>query len=300
MYKSLISYLDSNSIAYFRNYPTKELVSFKIGGNADIAVYPTSYGQIIEIIKELKKEKIKYVILGNGTNTYFSDDGFKGVIISTRLLNKITVNGEYLTAQCGADIIACAENACENGLSGLEFAYGIPGNVGGCVYMNASAFDKDMSYAVMKSTVYDSRADIVTEIKNDGHNYGMKHSVFMENKDLIILETAFKLKYAPISDIRRQMEYNMKRRLNSQPLDLSSAGSVFKRPQGNFASKLIDEAGLKGATIGGAMVSNKHAGFIVNTGSATASELNELIKFIKGKVYGLYGILLEEEIIYIE
>ena len=166
--------------------------------------------------------------------------------------------------------------------------------------MNASAFDKDMSYAVMKSTVYDSRADIVTEIKNDGHNYGMKHSVFMENKDLIILETAFKLKYAPISDIRRQMEYNMKRRLNSQPLDLSSAGSVFKRPQGNFASKLIDEAGLKGATIGGAMVSNKHAGFIVNTGSATASELNELIKFIKGKVYGLYGILLEEEIIYIE
>ena len=300
MYNTLIAYLRCNSILFCENISASSLVSFKIGGNADIVVYPHEKCHITDIIKLLRNEKIRYTVLGNGTNTYFSDEGYRGVIISTKLFNKAFVSGEYLVAQCGASIMTCAELALMNGLAGLEFAYGIPGNVGGCVYMNASAFNRDMTDVVIKSTVYNSDTDEIYDISLKEHNYGMKHSVFMENRSLIVLETSFKLEYGVKDVIRINMESNMQKREKSQPLDLPSAGSVFKRPVNGFASKFIDEAGLKGTRIGDAFVSQLHAGFIVNIGCATASDVKKLIQLIKDKVYNLYGVLLEEEIIYIE
>lgn len=300
MYNNLISYLDGNSIAYLINISARELTSFKIGGNIDFVVYPRYSTQIIEIIKILKGDGIRYYVLGNGTNTYFSDNGFKGIIISTKRFNRISVDENYIIAKSGADIGRCALLACENSLTGFEFAYGIPGNVGGCVYMNASAFNGSISKITARSTVYDINSDKIIDISYDGHKFGIKHSVFMENKSLVILETAFMLQYGNKSDIRDKMEAYLEKRRNTQPLELPSAGSVFKRPKNAYASKLIDDLGLKGIKIGGAAVSERHAGFIVNTGYATARDVRDLVELIKSKVKNQYGILLEEEIIYIE
>ena len=300
MYNNLISYLDGNSIAYLLNISARELTSFKIGGNIDLVVYPRYSTQIIDIIKILKGDGIRYYVLGNGTNTYFSDNGFKGVIISTMRFNRITVDENYIIAKSGANIGSCALSACENSLTGFEFAYGIPGNVGGCVYMNASAFNRSISEITARSTVYDINSDRIFDISYDGHKFGIKHSVFMENKSLVILETAFMLQYGNKSHIRDTMEAYIEKRRNTQPLELPSAGSVFKRPKNAYASKLIDDLGLKGIKIGGASVSERHAGFIVNTGYATARDVRGLVELIKSKVKDKYGILLEEEIIYIE
>jgi len=299
-YNRLSAYLKNNNIEYKSDYPSSNLVTFKIGGIVDMVVYPCHKDQFIQILRILKEDGLKYVILGNGSNSYFSDKGYDGVVISTKLLNKISKKDTYLIVECGVAMEKCAEYACDNGLTGLEFAYGIPGNIGGCVYMNASAFNKDMADVVYKSVVYDSKKDEIKEITLHEHKYGMKHSVFMENRDLVILETILYLTFGDVSDIKSEMISNFKKRRASQPLNFPSAGSVFKRPINGFASKMIEDAGLKGTCVGDAMVSDLHAGFIINMGSAKSSNVKSLIEIIKQKVKDLYGILLEEEIIFIE
>ena len=300
MNKEIIEYLNDNSILYELNVSAKELVSFKIGGIVSIVVYPSDVDELLTIITLFNNYKCKFVFLGNGTNTYFSDDGYDGAVISTKKMNKISVDGRHLIAQCGANMKDCCFVAMLNSLTGMEFAYGIPGNVGGCIYMNASAFGKDMTNIVYKTVCLDISTGKKFTLNKEEHLYGMKHSVFMENKNYFILEAYFELQIGDKSQIYSLMEENMSKRKASQPLDKPSAGSVFKRPINAFASKLIDDAGLKGTSVGDAIVSDIHAGFIVNNGEAKASDVISLIRLIKSKIYDLYGILLEEEIIYIE
>ncbi len=298
---SLIKYLESKNISYELDKPTKDLVSFKIGGNADIVIYPSKTEQIKGIIDNIKQSNIKYTVLGCGTNCYFSDEGYNGAVISTVCINKICLedNG-MISAECGARIIDCAEFALKHSLSGLEFAYGIPGNVGGCIYMNASAFNRDMSCIVYKTNALDTISGEILELNANQHKYGMKHSVFMENKDLIILKSHFSLRKGTEANIKIEMHNNLKKRKETQPLDLPSAGSVFKRPAIGYASKYIDDAGLKGTLYGGAKISEKHAGFIVNINNASSNDIINLVSIIKERVKKKFGVSLEEEIIYFE
>jgi UDP-N-acetylmuramate dehydrogenase len=297
---NIVSYLKEKEIFYELEKDIKELVSFKVGGYADIVIYPSKIEQIKGIIDNLNSNQIKYFVLGNGTNTYFSDNGYKGAIISTKLLNKAFIDDNRLIAQCGCKIHDCAIMACESNLTGMEFTYGLPGCIGGCIYMNASAFNKDMSNIVEITRVLDIHTGEITELNSEEHKYGMKYSVFMDRKEYFILEAVFKLSGGEHLAIKNQMNEYLEKRINSQPLDLPSAGSVFKRPLVGFSSKYIDDAGLKGKRIGDAMVSHKHAGFIVNMGNASSKDINDLIHYIKEDVYKKYGVMLEEEIIYIE
>ena len=296
----LFDFLNQKNIRYNVNVSASDLVSFKIGGIADVVVYPKFLNELIELTFLLKKEKIKYVILGNGTNTYFSDDGYNGIVISTSLLNHITLNGNYIVAQCGAKITDCAIFAYDHSLTGMEFASGIPGCIGGCVYMNASAFGGDISGIIYETKIYDLKTNKIRTLSENDHKYAMKHSIFMENNDYIILEASFKLSTGQKDQIESTMNNYMQKRINSQPINQPSAGSVFKRPKNLFAPKLIEEAGLKGMRIGDAMISTKHAGFIVNTGKASSSDVNKLIEIIKAKIKEKYKVDLEQEIIYIE
>lgn len=300
MLNGVISYLINNKIDFELDKDIKSLVSFKVGGFADIVIYPSRIEQIKGIIDTLNVNKSKYFVLGKGTNTYFSDNGYKGAIISTKLLKYAYVDGTNIIAQCGCNIHDCAALAYEHGLSGMEFTYGLPGGIGGCLYMNASAFNKDMSDIVEITRVLNKDTGEITEISSKDHKYSMKHSVFMDKKEYFILETVFKLSVGDKPTIKNQMDEYLEKRVNSQPLDLPSAGSVFKRPSVGFSSKYIDDAGLKGKRIGDAMVSHKHAGFIVNMENASSKDINSLIEYIKKEVYNKYNVRLEEEIIYVE
>lgn len=299
-YNDLITYLNCKDIYFELNKMTKELVSFNIGGPADIVIYPTKVEEIIEIVQFLANNKIKYIFLGNGTNTIFPDNGYSGVVISTKKLNSIFICNDSIICLCGANISDCCVFAYHNCLSGIEFAYGIPGSIGGFVYMNASAFNHSASDVVYKTKVLDILSFDVFDIILDEHQYSAKHSIFMNNKNYFIISTELKLRKSNKNDIYIKMQENMSKRKKSQPLDYPSAGSVFKRPQNGYASKLIDDAGLKGKRIGGACVSEKHAGFIVNSNNATFSDVIALVDLIKMDVKNKYGILLEEEIIFIE
>jgi UDP-N-acetylmuramate dehydrogenase len=300
MNKVIVDFLDMNGILYELNISAKTLVSFKIGGKVKIVIYPKNLKELTDTMGILKSSKSKYVFLGNGTNTFFSDEGYDGAVISTKKMNKISVNDTHITAQCGANLKDCCIVAFLNSLTGMEFAYGIPGNIGGCIYMNASAFGKDMSNIVLKTVVLNTETEELFTINKEEHLYGMKHSVFMDNKNYFIIETQLELRKGDKDKIYSAMEENMSKRNASQPLDIPSAGSVFKRPLNNYASKLIDDAGLKKTTVGDAEVSELHAGFIVNIGNAKSSDVLNLIQIIKNRIFDLYGILLEEEIIYIE
>lgn len=298
-FKHLINLADSLNIKYEKAAKTSCLVSFRTGGTATVVVYPSSVEQLVKILECIFKNGYRYFIIGNGTNTYFTDNNYDGIVICTKLINKITINDNLVYSECGALINDCALVACNKSLSGLEFSYGIPGTVGGCLCMNASAFDKSMSNVVLNSVVFDMKSNDVITLSYDKHLFSDKKSAFT-NGDYILLKSIFKLTYDDKSLISSRMIANHKKREASQPLDMPNAGSVFKRPRNGYASRLIDEAGLKGLTIGGAMVSNKHAGFIVNTGNATSNDINDLVHIIQKIIYEKYGIKLEKEIIFVE
>lgn len=296
----IIAFCREHGLIYKSPQKTADLVSIKVGGNASLVVYPFSLEKLIAIVKMLINNKIRFYILGNGTNTYFSENDFEGIIIVTKLINKCTLDNNSIIAECGASLYECCVLARDNSLSGIEFAYGIPGTVGGALYMNASAFGSSVSLCVKESLVLDKNTLQVYTIDSYSHSFEEKKSVFSKMNDLIVLSTVFSLKQAQKEEISAKMEGYMNKRVNSQPLDMPSAGSVFKKPQGNYASHLIDSAGLRGLRVGGAMVSEKHAGFIVNLGNATAGDIQSLTQFIKEIILKKYNVKLEEEIIFVE
>ena len=298
-FKPVIDLCDKVNVKYINNANTSSLNSFKVGGYARLVVYPNCLFEFCDILDVIVGNKFKFVILGNGTNVYFGDY-FDGIIIVTKHLSAVTVEENYLTALCGTDLTLSANYAYKNALTGLEFAYGIPGTVGGALYMNASAFGKSISQIVYKSIVYDLFEKRIREIYCDEHKFEEKSSVFLKEKRYVVIKAVFNLSYGKTDLINEKMQAYMSRRIESQPLNLPSAGSVFVKPKNNFASKLIDEAGLKGTKIGGIEVSQKHAGFFVNTSNGTAKDVNDLIFYVKSVIKEKYNIHLKEEIIFIE
>lgn len=295
----VFKFLSKHLIEYKTCLKTADFVSLKIGGESDIIIFPKTIDEFCVILNWVSQHKYKYFILNKGTNTYFKDSFYNGIIICTNNLNDVEINGNFLISECGTSLFKCCEIAREHELSGLEFAYGIPGGIGGALFMNASAYEKSISQIVFQSVAYDMDSRKVVKISFADHKFGEKNSVFQE-KNLILLKTFMCLKNENASNINEIMEKNLALRLLKQPCDFPNAGSIFKRPKNNYASRLIDKCGLKGFEIGGAAVSKKHAGFIVNNCNATASDVNMLINYIKKQVKSKFDIDLEKEVIYVE
>lgn len=294
--EKLTSYLKDNGIEFYLNFNTSNLVSISVGGCAKIVVYPKNIKELIDIVRLSEKS---FVILGNGTNSFFTDSFLNKVVIVTSKINQVKIEHDIIIAKCGASINRCCMVAKENCLSGLEFSYGIPGTIGGAITMNASAFGCSFDKLVLESTAYDIENDIVVELSYNKHYFDIKNSIFRSNS-FILLETKLKLNYDEMHSISKKMHENLVKRIETQPLNLPNSGSTFKRPMLGYASKLIDDAGLKGYTIGGAQISTKHAGFIVNIGNATANDVLCLISYVKKVIKEKYNILLEEEVVFID
>lgn len=292
-YESLKAFAGSLGADVLENEPMSRHTTFKIGGPADIFIALKNSKMLIKINDFCKKEQIPVFILGNGSNLLVSDKGIRGAVIKSYGLNNIKERDGFITCGAGVQLMSLCTFARDSKLSGLEFAYGIPGTVGGAVYMNAGAYGGEMKDIV--TSVKFIEGSKVCEFGVNELDFGYRHSAFT-GTGRIITEITFKLSHGGKEEINGKMSGLMERRRSKQPLERPSAGSVFKRPAGNFAGTLIEKCGLKGARVGGAMVSEKHAGFIVNAGGATCGDVLNLIKNIQAEVLKKTGVLLECEI----
>ena len=276
--------------------PMKKHTSFKIGGPAEIMVFPNSVEELSAVLKESALLDCKITILGAGTNVLAPDEGMNGIVVclkdSLDYMEQIDEN--HIRVAAGVTMARAAVFACNRKLSGLEFAHGIPGTVGGAVYMNAGAYGGEMAQVCKSVDVMYPDGSLVT-LSADDMEFSYRHSR-LETDGGIVVSAVFELATGDEESIRERMQELMQKRKASQPLDLPSAGSAFKRPVGGYAAALIDEAGLKGLRIGDAAVSEKHAGFVVNLGSATAAEVKALLAEVSDRVYQKNGIRLEPEV----
>lgn len=272
------------------NEPLKNHTTFKVGGPADILVTPTTKEELIECLKL----NIPKFVMGNGSNLIVKDKGIRGLVIKTTKVNNITLEGNVIEAEVGAYLGKISMFARDNSLTGFEFASGIPGTVGGGVSMNAGAYGGEMKDVVIETTYCDLEGNIYT-LNNEEHEFGKRKS-FFTGKNFVVLSTKIKLTEGNKEEIIAKIEELKIARNTKQPVTMPSAGSIFKRPEGHFAGKLIEDSGLKGYTIGGAQVSTLHAGFIVNIGNATAKNILDLIKYIQEIVMRDYGVELETEV----
>ena len=287
--------LQAAAIPFRENEPLAAHCTFKIGGPAQLFVMPENEQQLCSAVALCKEQAVRYYLLGNGSNILFADEGFSGVVIDVSALGaEIAVKDTVLTAGAGVRLAALCKAALEHGLTGLEFAYGIPGTVGGAVYMNAGAYGGEMKQVVER--VHFLEADGTPGVMSgEDLAFGYRKSAFMGTKR-IITSAELRLESGAEAEITAKMEDFMRRRREKQPLELPSAGSVFKRPEGYFAGTLIEQCGLKGFAVGGACVSEKHAGFIVNKGGATCADVEALIRAIQDTVFQATGVELEPEI----
>ena len=288
--------LDVDKIPFQKNCPLAPFSTFRIGGNADFAVFPETMEQLLVALRLFRKCNVSYHLVGNGSNLLFPDEGLRGAVLFTRAVRRVKDTLEGMIAECGAMLPAIARRAAERGLSGLEFAAGIPGTVGGAICMNAGAHGKEMAQVVVKTDFYDAENDTCGQLSGSEHAFGYRTSVFERQPQKIVLRTQFCLRPGDPNAIRQTMAKNLALRQKTQPLAEPSAGSAFKRPQTGFAAELIDRCGLKGLSVGGAAVSEKHAGFIVNRQHATAKDVLDLMETIREAVLAQTGILLEPEI----
>jgi UDP-N-acetylmuramate dehydrogenase len=271
----------------------KEITSYKTGGVIDLLVYPENLDEIVFILDFIRKKNLNYFICGNATNILVSDKGFRGIFIKTDLFKKIIIKENRIIAECGVLWDKMIEISVLNGFWGLEKTSYIPGSVGGAIRMNAGAFGEETFDRLEKFNVIDLKTMELKEISKSSIKYGYRYVEGIENYLILSGEFAFEKKDPKeLKNIRDEI---IRRRIEKQPLEYPSAGSVFKRPQNDYASRLIEECGLKGMKVGGAMVSEKHAGFIINTGNATSSDIYKLINLVREKVYQKTGILLELE-----
>lgn len=290
--KSIEGIVGCNNIKL--NEPMKNHTTFKVGGPADVLVYPLNYEMIKEVIDTCKANNVEYYLIGNGSNLIVKDGGVRGVVIKVDRLNKIQVADNIVIAQCGAILSLVAKAAMDNGLTGLEFAAGIPGYIGGAVAMNAGAYGGEMCHVIEKVLVIDNENNI-RELSNEELELGYRTSAVLKY-GYIVLETICRLTPGNKDKIKNRMNDLAVQRRTKQPLEYPSAGSTFKRPVGYFAGKLIQDAGLKGATFGGAQVSEKHSGFIINKGDATAADILNLIRHVQDEVYKQFGVDLHTEV----
>ena len=280
--------------------PLARHAGFRIGGTAPVAVFPENEQQLIDAIGCLRRHGARYLVLGRTTNVLFADGDDHGVAIFTTAMRQCRVEGNRITAAAGVSLAQLATEAQRRGLAGAEFAHGIPGTLGGAVVMNAGAYDGAMEQIVVSSRYWlPSTGEIVT-LSGEAHAFGYRESIYTAHPEYVLLEATVELTPDDPTAIRTRMEALSARRRASQPLELPSGGSVFKRPTGHFAGKLIEDCGLKGYRIGDAEVSTKHAGFIVNRGNATAMDVLALIRHMQESVLQRFGIALECEIRYVD
>lgn len=275
--------------------PMKRHTSFKLGGPADILAAPESVEALVEVYRVCREEKVPVFIMGNGTNLVVRDGGIRGVVLKIfDNLSRCEVAGERILAEAGALMARLSKLALEHGLSGLEFAEGIPGTLGGAVVMNAGAYIGEMKQVVVRTEYLDPEGNLQV-IEGDQHRFGKRTSYFQEAGG-IILRSELQLHPGDRSQIKGLMDDFNRQRREKQPLELPSAGSVFKRPEGHFAGKLIQDCGLRGCRVGGAEVSNKHCGFIVNVDQAKAADVTDLIAHIRQAVKERFEVELETEV----
>lgn len=278
-----------------RNEEMSRHTTFRIGGPADCLVQPENAGELRKILRICREEDVPYFILGNGSNLLVSDSGYRGLIIQLfRNMSGIEIDGDIITAQTGSLLTQIASAAAGAELTGFEFASGIPGTLGGACVMNAGAYGGEMKDVLVSVTAMDREGRIRT-IDRDDLDLGYRHSALMDG-GYIVLSAKMKLSHGEPEQIKMLMDDLRQRRTSKQPLDLPSAGSTFKRPTGYFAGKLIQDAGLRGYSVGGAQVSEKHCGFVVNTGEATARDVFRLIRHVQAEIKKDFGVDLQTEV----
>lgn len=280
------------------NEPMKLHTSMEVGGEAALYVTPESKAALADIVSLAKEAQVRYYIIGNASNVIVKDEGFAGLIISTEKLSDITADGKKVIAQSGAMLKDIAKVCADNSLSGFEFASGIPGSIGGAVCMNAGAYDGEMKDVILCVELIDKDGNFIRK-KCSEMGFSYRHSI-CSSGEYVVTEAVLMLEDGDKAEIEAKIEELSARRKEKQPLEFPSCGSTFKRPEGHFAGKLITDANLKGVTCGGAQVSEKHAGFIINKGGATAADIIELIGIVKEKVRESSGVELECEVKIIE
>lgn len=292
----ICEYVKNEGISYIENEPMALHTTFKIGGPARLAVFPKNENEISDVIKKCKEENVRYMVVGNGSNLLVADEGIDAVVIflgkefgEVKLIDDTTI-----FAEAGAPLIKVCRFALENGLSGLEFAYGIPGSCGGGAFMNAGAYGGELGDVMFRCDHIDKDGN-KGSLEGDDLKLAYRHSAYYEN-GCVITGAYFKMQKADKEEIKAKMADYMSRRRDKQPLEYPSAGSTFKRPEGNFAGALIEQCGLKGTSVGGAEISTKHAGFVINKGGATCKDVLDLCKKVADTVKAEKGIDLEMEV----
>ena len=292
----ICEYVKNEGISYIENEPMALHTTFKIGGPARLAVFPKNENEISDVIKKCKEENVRYMVVGNGSNLLVADEGIDAVVIllgkefgEVKLIDDITI-----FAEAGASLMKVCRFALENGLSGLEFAYGIPGSCGGGAFMNAGAYGGELGDVMFRCDHIDKDGN-KGSLEGDDLKLAYRHSAYYEN-GCVITGAYFKMQKADKEEIKAKMNDYMSRRRDKQPLEYPSAGSTFKRPEGNFAGALIEQCGLKGTSVGGAEISTKHAGFVINKGGATCKDVLDLCKKVADTVKAEKGIDLEMEV----
>ena len=293
IYSRFCDLLGANNVLV--DEPMKNHTTFHIGGPAEYFLQPQSAKEVVELLQICREEGIPFAIIGNGSNLLVSDMGVSGAVIQIyKNMNGINVQSNIITAQAGALLSQLAVRAVNASLSGLEFAAGIPGTVGGAVVMNAGAYGGEMKDVVKQVTVLSQAGEIIT-LQQEDLQMGYRTSVIKE-KQYIVLETIFALKQEDKTTIQAKMNELKGQRVSKQPLEYPSAGSTFKRPEGHFAGKLIMDAGLRGYRVGDAQISEKHCGFVINRGAATATDVRRLMCDVNAKIKALYQVELEPEV----
>ena len=272
----------------------KNHTSFKVGGPVDILVTPETYKQVQDVILVCNKNSIPFYILGNGSNIIVKDGGIRGVVIKLCKLKNISIDGDTMICGSGALISSVSKKALNSNLTGLEFACGIPGSVGGAAAMNAGAYKGEMSQIIESAVVVTSKGNI-RRLSNKELEFSYRTSAVLKY-NLTVLEVTFRLKEGNYDDIKEKMKLLTRKRIERQPLEYPSAGSTFKRPEGFYAAKLIEDSGLKGVSVGGAEVSKKHSGFIINKGDASAKDILQLIDIVQKKVKEEFNVELNTEV----
>lgn len=291
--KKLLSILKEEQVK--KDEPMKSHTTFRVGGPADYFVTPQTAEEVAKVIEECTQEKVPYYIVGNGSNLLVSDKGYEGVIIQIyKQMNQVKVEGAQIHAQAGALLSMIAKRALDAELTGFEFAAGIPGTLGGACVMNAGAYGGEMKDVLKSVTVLTDKGEVKTLAKEE-LELGYRTSVIAK-KGYIVLEAVLELQKGEKEKIQAVMDDLKERRVTKQPLEYPSAGSTFKRPEGYFAGKLIQDAGLRGFQVGGAQVSEKHCGFVINKDQATASDVMNLMNQVSDKVYEEFGVRLQPEV----
>lgn len=296
MYNEIALFAEKCGATVIKDAPMKKYTSFRCGGNATVLIIPDSVDSLKKIIDFCNAKSVKHLIIGNGSNLLVTDKGINGIVIKIGSdISKIELLDETtIRCEAGASLKSLCMFALENSLSGLEFAYGIPGTLGGAVYMNAGAYGGEMKDVLVSTTHIDLEGNI-GELSQENLNLIYRGSAYTDN-NYTIVSAVLKLKKADKKDIKEAMDDKLQKRKDKQPLEYGSAGSTFKRPTGYFAGALIEQSGLKGYTVGGAQVSEKHAGFVINKNNATSTDVIKLIRDVQKIVYEKHGVMLETEV----